>query len=231
VAGSKVRSLEEWARELAAKEVRRIYTSMSAEVLAILTLEASPGKRGKAELTAAFSVATASLRRCSMPPLVQTGCATGLCARPGWRISFGGQCGLGRAIYGPLARGWRSRAGPSRSRPIVPKTMSNPTSRESKRLAMRSRDKRLFALEAYVESRVEEVVRRELEAAFELSEERLTHEEFVRVVRKTLRAWLTNAITQTQAATKDDQDGGCPTAPGPSAKSGRFGRLRLNDSI
>jgi len=96
---------------------------------------------------------------------------------------------------------------------------------------MRSRDKRLFALEAYVESRVEEGVRRELEAAFELSEERLTHEEFVRVVRKTLRAWLTNAITQTQAATKDDQDGGCPTAPGPSAKSGRFGRLRLNDSI
>jgi hypothetical protein len=54
VARSKVRSLEERARELAAKEVRRIYTSMSAEELAILTFEASPEKRGKTELAAAF---------------------------------------------------------------------------------------------------------------------------------------------------------------------------------
>ena len=61
--------------------------------------------------------------------------------------------------------------------------MSNPTSRASKRLAMRSQDKRLSALEALVESRVEEGLRRELEAALEILEERLTHEEFERVVR------------------------------------------------
>lgn len=59
--------------------------------------------------------------------------------------------------------------------------MSNPRSRESKRLAMRSQDKRRPALEAYVESCVEEEVRRELEAAFELLEERPTRQEFVRV--------------------------------------------------
>jgi hypothetical protein len=55
VARSKVRPLEERAREIAAKEVRRIYTSMSAEELAILFLEPSRGKRGEAELAAAFS--------------------------------------------------------------------------------------------------------------------------------------------------------------------------------
>jgi hypothetical protein len=62
--------------------------------------------------------------------------------------------------------------------------MSNPTSRESKRLAMRSQDKRLSALEAYyVETRVEQGLQRELKAALEILEERLTREEFVRVVR------------------------------------------------
>jgi len=54
VARSKVRSLEERARELAAKEVRRIFMSMSAEELAILVFEPSSGKRSKAELAAAF---------------------------------------------------------------------------------------------------------------------------------------------------------------------------------
>jgi hypothetical protein len=54
VARSKVRSLEERARELAAKEVRRIFMSMSAEELAILVIEPSSGKRSKAELAAAF---------------------------------------------------------------------------------------------------------------------------------------------------------------------------------
>jgi hypothetical protein len=61
--------------------------------------------------------------------------------------------------------------------------MSNPTSREAKRLAMRSQDKRLAALEAYVEARVELGLRRELEAALEILEERPTREEFVRVAR------------------------------------------------
>jgi hypothetical protein len=47
----------------------------------------------------------------------------------------------------------------------------------------RSQDKRLSALEALVESRVEEGLRRELKAALEILEERLTPEEFERVVR------------------------------------------------
>jgi len=54
VARSKVHSLEERARELAAKEVRRIFMSMSAEELAILVFEPSSGKRSKTELAAAF---------------------------------------------------------------------------------------------------------------------------------------------------------------------------------
>ena len=54
MARSKVRSLEERARELAAKEVRRIFMSMSAEELAILVFEPSSGERSKAELAAAF---------------------------------------------------------------------------------------------------------------------------------------------------------------------------------
>jgi hypothetical protein len=48
---------------------------------------------------------------------------------------------------------------------------------------MRNLDKRLSALEAYIETRVEEGLRRELEAALEILEERLTREEFVRVAR------------------------------------------------
>ena len=54
MARSKVHSLEERARELAAKEVRRIFMSMSAEELAILVFEPSSGKRSKTELAAAF---------------------------------------------------------------------------------------------------------------------------------------------------------------------------------
>jgi hypothetical protein len=54
VARSNVRTLEERARELAAKEVLRIFMSMSAEELANLAFLASRGKRGKAELAAAF---------------------------------------------------------------------------------------------------------------------------------------------------------------------------------
>jgi hypothetical protein len=54
VARSKVRSVEERARELAAKEVLRIFMSMSAEELANLAFLASRGKRSKAELAAAF---------------------------------------------------------------------------------------------------------------------------------------------------------------------------------
>jgi hypothetical protein len=48
---------------------------------------------------------------------------------------------------------------------------------------MRDLDKRLSALEAYIETRVGEGLRRELEAALEILEERLTREEFVRVAR------------------------------------------------
>lgn len=48
---------------------------------------------------------------------------------------------------------------------------------------MRNLDKRLSTLEAYIETRVEEGLRRELEAALEILEERLTREEFVRVAR------------------------------------------------
>jgi hypothetical protein len=48
---------------------------------------------------------------------------------------------------------------------------------------MRDLDKRLSALEAYIETRVEEGLRRKLEAALEILEERLTREEFVRVAR------------------------------------------------
>jgi hypothetical protein len=49
---------------------------------------------------------------------------------------------------------------------------------------MRSQDRRLSALEAYyVETRVEQGLQRELKAALEILEERLTREEFVRVVR------------------------------------------------
>jgi DNA-binding LytR/AlgR family response regulator len=51
------------------------------------------------------------------------------------------------------------------------------------RVTMRNLDKRLSALEAYVEIRVEEGLRRELEAALEILEERLTREEFERVAR------------------------------------------------
>jgi hypothetical protein len=51
------------------------------------------------------------------------------------------------------------------------------------RVTMRNLDKRLSALEAYVETRVEEGLRRELEAALEILEERLTREEFERVAR------------------------------------------------
>ena len=54
MARSKLRSLEERARELAAKEVLRIFISMSAEELANLAFLSSRGKRGKAELAAAF---------------------------------------------------------------------------------------------------------------------------------------------------------------------------------
>jgi hypothetical protein len=52
------------------------------------------------------------------------------------------------------------------------------------RVTMRNLDKRQYALEAYIETRVEEGVRRELEAALEILEERLPREEFVRV------AWI-----------------------------------------
>ena len=48
---------------------------------------------------------------------------------------------------------------------------------------MRNLDKRQSALEAYIETRVEEGVRRELEAALEILEERLPREEFVRVAQ------------------------------------------------
>jgi hypothetical protein len=51
------------------------------------------------------------------------------------------------------------------------------------RVTMRNLDQRLSALEAYVETRVEEGLRRELEAALEILEERLTREEFERVAR------------------------------------------------
>ena len=50
-------------------------------------------------------------------------------------------------------------------------------------MAVRSQHKRLSALEAYIETRVEEGLRQELEAALELLEERLTREEFVWVAR------------------------------------------------
>jgi DNA-binding LytR/AlgR family response regulator len=48
---------------------------------------------------------------------------------------------------------------------------------------MRNLDKRLSAVEAYIETRVEEGLRRELEAALEILEERLAREEFARVAR------------------------------------------------
>ena len=48
---------------------------------------------------------------------------------------------------------------------------------------MRNLDQRLSALEAYIESRVEEKLRQELDAALDLLQEQLTREEFVRVAR------------------------------------------------
>ena len=48
---------------------------------------------------------------------------------------------------------------------------------------MGSLGKRLSALEAYIEVRVEEGLRQELEAALDFLEHRLTREEFVQVVR------------------------------------------------
>lgn len=50
-------------------------------------------------------------------------------------------------------------------------------------MAVRSQHKRLSALEAHIESRVEERLLQELEAAFDRLEEHLTREEFVRVAR------------------------------------------------
>jgi hypothetical protein len=50
-------------------------------------------------------------------------------------------------------------------------------------VAVRSQHKRLSALEAYIETRVEEGLLQELEAAFDRLEEHLTREAFVRVAR------------------------------------------------
>jgi hypothetical protein len=47
VAPSKVRSMEERAREIAATEVRRIFAAMSAEELAILAFGTGPGESGR----------------------------------------------------------------------------------------------------------------------------------------------------------------------------------------
>ena len=48
---------------------------------------------------------------------------------------------------------------------------------------MGSLDKRVGALEEYIESRVEERMRLELEAILDVLEEGLTREEFIKVVR------------------------------------------------
>lgn len=50
-------------------------------------------------------------------------------------------------------------------------------------MAVRSQHKRLSALEAHIESRVEERLLQELEAVFDRLEKHLTREEFVRVAR------------------------------------------------